>query len=181
MAVILLLVPILGIHTYNTAYSSISSSIYDNNQKQFDNPLLLPLPLPYEVNQLDKEEKTDSQSNDDSESQSAQLAATAVTSCQADVYDNFDSTYYLGQGKTSPNGEWKNVYSGYGSTGVKNVDWRSVFYLSPKASTSASETHAALVKSTDNFCNFTMKVDMNTVKQLRTYSPHTWEVGLVIL
>ncbi len=79
-----MLVPILGIHTYNTAYSSISSSIYDNNQKQFDNPLLLPLPLPYEVHQLDKEEKTDSQSNDDSESQSAQLAATAVTSCQAE-------------------------------------------------------------------------------------------------
>jgi hypothetical protein len=179
LAVILFLVPILGIHTYNTAYSSISSSIYDNNQKQFDNPLLLPLPLPYEVNQLDKEEKTDTQSNADSESQSAPLAATtAVSSCQADLYDNFDSTYFLGQGKTSPNGEWLNHYSGHGSTGVKNVDWRSVFYLSPKASTSVSETHAALVESIDNFCNFTMKVDMNTAKQLRLYSPpNTWEVG----
>ena len=80
--------------------------------------------------------------------------------------------------RTSPNGEWKNVYSGYGSTGVKQVNWRTVFLLGPKASTSVSETHAALVESTDKFCDFTMNVDMNTVKQLRKNSPpNTWEVG----
>ncbi|TVP39466.1 family 16 glycoside hydrolase [Candidatus Nitrosocosmicus arcticus] len=176
LAVILVLVPILGIHTYNTAYSSTSFSIYDNIQTNFDNPL--PLPLPFEVPQLDQEEKIDTQIEDDSESQPAEMAATASTSCMASVYDNFDSQYFLGEGQTSPNGEWKNVYSGLGSTGVKNVDWRSVFYLSPKASTSPSETHAALVESTDKFCNFNMKVDMNTVKQLRQNSPdNTWEVG----
>ena len=105
LAAISMLVSILEIHTYNTAYSSTSSSFYDETQKQFDNPLSLPLPLPYEVPQLNKEGNTDSQSNDGSESQSAQLAATA-TSCQASLYDNFDSTYFLGQGRTSPNGEW---------------------------------------------------------------------------
>ena len=108
------------------------------------------------------------------------MATTTTTpnSCRTSVYDNFDRTYLLGEGQISPNGEWKNVYSGYGSTGVKNVDWRSVFYLSPMASTSPSETHAALVKSTDKFCNFSMKVDMNTVQPLRKNSPaNTWEVG----
>jgi hypothetical protein len=172
LAVILMLVPIFGIHTYNTVYSSISSSIYDNIQKKFDNL------LPFQVPPLDNEKEIDTQSKDDSESQSAQMAATTSTSCKASLYDNFDSPYFLGEGQTSPNGEWKNVYSGYGSTGVKNVDWRSAFYLSPKVSTSASETHSSLVKSTDNFCNFKMKVDMNTVKQLRKNSPpNTWEVG----
>ena len=62
-----MLVPLLGIYSYNTAYSSISpSSIYDNIQKKFDNL------LPFEVPQLDNEENTDPQSNDDTESQSAQ-------------------------------------------------------------------------------------------------------------
>ncbi len=168
-----MLIPILGIDTYNNAYSSISSSVYDNIQKKFDNI------LPFDLPQLNREDDTDTQNDDDdSDSQTAQTAATTPSSCRASVYDNFDSTYFLGEGKTSPNGEWKNVYSGYGSTGVKNVDWRSVFYLSPMVSTSPSETHAALVKSTDKFCNFSMKVDMNTVKPLRQNSPaNMWEVG----
>lgn len=172
LAAFLMLIPILGIDTHNNAYSSISSSVYDNIQKKFDNI------LPFDLPQLNREDDTDTQSNDDSESQTAQTAATTPSSCRASVYDNFDRTYFLGEGKTSPNGEWKNVYSGYGSTGVKNVDWRSVFYLSPMVSTSPSETHAALVKSTDKFCNFSMKVDMNTVKPLRKNSPaNMWEVG----
>ena len=62
-----MLVPLLGIHTYNTAYSSISSSsIYDNIQKKFGNI------LPFEIPQLDNEENTESQSNDDTKYQSAQ-------------------------------------------------------------------------------------------------------------
>jgi hypothetical protein len=167
-----MLIPILGIDTHNNAYSSISSSVYDNIQKKFDSI------LPFDLPQLNREDDTDTQNDDDSESQTAQTAATTPSSCRASVYDNFDSTYFLGEGKTSPNGEWKNVYSGYGSTGVKNVDWRSVFYLSPMVSTSPSETHAALVKSTDKFCNFSMKVDMNTVQPLRKNSPaNMWEVG----
>jgi hypothetical protein len=36
------------------------------------------------------------------------------------------------------------------------------------------------VKSTDTFCNFAMKFDMNTVKQLRQNSPpNTWETGWI--
>lgn len=174
LAAILVLAPILGTNTYNAVHASISSSVYDNIQKQFDNL------MPFEVPQIDKKVKDITQDTDDTESQSAQTAATTDTSCQASVYDNFDSTYLLGEGKISPNGEWKNIYSGYGSTGVKKVDWRTVFYLSPKVSTSPSETHAAMVKSVDQFCNFTMDVDINTVKQLRKNSPpNKWEVGWI--
>ena len=196
LAAILMLVPVLGIHTYTTTYSSISSSMYDNIQKKFDNLLPFEVPqlgkegktesqsnddtkyqsaqkkfdnlLPFEVPQLGKEGKTESQSNDDTkyqsaqkkfdnpvpykvsplgekiplelppldrdfpfdvpqigkegktDSQSAQMAATADTSCTASLIDKFHyPQYLLREGQTSPNGEWKNVYSGYGSTGVK--------------------------------------------------------------
>ena len=109
-------------------------------------------------------------------------AATTDDSCNVHLYDNFDRTYYLGEGQTSSNGEWENVYSGYGSTGVEEVDGKTVFYLKPNASSTPTETHthAALVKSTDKFCNFKMDVDINTVKQLRKNSPpNVWEVGWI--
>jgi hypothetical protein len=189
-----MIIPILEMQNFNAAYSSISSSIYDNVQKKLDNLLPFDVPqldnednidnnidnlLPFDVPQLDNEDNSEIQNKDDSESQFAGMAATtSPTSCKASVYDNFDKYYLLGEGQTSPNGEWKNVYSGYGSTGVKGTDGRIVFYLSPKASTSPSETHAALVKSTDKFCDFSMRVHMNTVEPLRVNSPaNMWEVG----
>ena len=213
LAAFLMLVPLLEIYSYNTAYSSISpSSIYDSIQKKFDN--LLPFevpqldneenidnPLPYKVSpqgekiplelppldedfpfkvpQLDEQGKKDSLSNDDTESQSVQTAA--ITPCTASLNDNFVGQYFLGEGQTSPNGKWKNVYSGYGSTGVKhNYDGRNAFWLYPQTSTSPSVTHAAFVKSTDKFCNFSMNFDINTVNQMRKNSPaNTWEVGWI--
>jgi hypothetical protein len=175
LAAFLMLIPLLEIHTPDIAFSSISSSsMYDNIMKNFDNL------LPFKVPQIDKEQKTDTQREDEAESQSAQLAATTDPSCRESLfYDNFNSLYSLHDGQTSPNGKWKNVYSGYGSTGVKLTnDGKSAFWLSPKAATSPSETHAAEVQSTSKFCNFSMKVDMNTVKPLRKNSPaNTWEVG----
>ena len=108
------------------------------------------------------------------------MAATADTSCRGSTfYDNFNGQYLLRDGQTSPNGKWKNVYSGYGSTGVKyNYDGRNAFWLCPQSATSAAVTHGAEVQSTATFCNFSMKVDMNTVQPLRKNSPaNTWEVG----
>lgn len=170
-----MLVPLLEIHTYNTAFSSISSSsIYDNIKKNFDN--LLPFKVPLIVN----EENTNIQSTDDTESQSAQTAATTDTPCRGSTfYDNFNGQYLLRDGQTSPNGKWKNVYSGYGSTEVKHTyDGRNAFWLYPQAATSPTVTHAAEVQSTAKFCNFSLKVDMNTKQPLRKNSPaNTWEVG----
>ena len=110
------------------------------------------------------------------------VEATTEDSCDVHLYDNFDIPYFLGEGQTSPNGEWKNVYSGYGSTGVAEVGGKSVFYLKPNASSTPydTHTHAALVKSTDKFCDFEMEFDINTVKQLRKNSPpNVWEVGWI--
>ncbi len=110
------------------------------------------------------------------------VEATTEDSCDVHLYDNFDIPYFLGEGQTSPNGEWENVYSGYGSTGVAEVGGKSVFYLKPNASSTPydTHTHAALVKSTDKFCDFEMEFDINTVKQLRKNSPpNVWEVGWI--
>lgn len=131
-------------------------------------PLELP-PLdedfPFEVPQIDDEEETDSQS--------AEMAATADTSCRGSTfYNNFNGHYLLRNGQTSPHGKWKNVYSGYGSTGVKyNYDGRNAFWLYPQAATSAAVTHGAEVQSTSTFFNCSVKVDMNTVQPLRKNSP----------
>jgi hypothetical protein len=100
--------------------------------------------------------------------------------CLSNLDDNFSSPYYLGEGKTSPDGKWKNVYSGFGSTGVENDDKNYVFFLKPMATKTSNDTQAALVRSNESFCNFDMNVDVNTVKQLRENSPpNAWESGWI--
>ena len=104
----------------------------------------------------------------------------AVPSCSSTgMSDHFTYRYSLGEGQTSPNGKWKNEYSGYGSTGVGSAGpVNNAFWLIPTTVTSPSQTAAALVKSTGSYCNFIADFDINTVKQLRKGSPpNTWEVG----
>jgi hypothetical protein len=105
----------------------------------------------------------------------------AITPCsESNLVDNFNSTYYLGKGQTSPNGKWENVYPGSGSTGVEIANGNHSFFLKPKTATNPEDTNAALVKSTDSFCNFVIDVDVKTVKQLRENSPpNTWEAGWI--
>lgn len=98
-----------------------------------------------------------------------------------DLNDNFDFKYNLKDGQTSPNGKWKNIYSGFGSTGVEEVNGSNVFFLKPTISKSSKETEAALVKSTISFCDFKADFDTKTVTQLRENSPpNTWEAGWFI-
>ena len=105
----------------------------------------------------------------------------AIESCSSNsLRDNFSSTYNLDNGETSPNGKWKNKYTGEGSTGVEIANESHVFFLKPKPSTSSDETNAALVKSTDSFCDFNLDLDIKTVKQLReNTSPNSWETGWI--
>lgn len=176
MATILVLVLIIQLDTYQSAYSATSPSRYDDIWYQIESQ------LPSVVPSLNSDwfADTDNLNDDESESQPAQLAATTSgTSCKATLSDKFDYPLYsLRDGQTSPNGKWLDVYNGYGSSGVESSFPRVNFWLSPKVSTSPSETHAAFVKSKDTFCNFAMTFDINTVKQLRKNSPaNTWEVG----
>jgi hypothetical protein len=135
----------------------------------------LPFILPFEANPPYAITSSDSPVND----YKGQANSASETTCSSSgLTDRFDSRYYLGEGKTSPNGKWENVYSGYGSTGVQKSGSKNVFYLSPKVVTSADQTEAALVKSKGTFCNYSVEFDINTVKQLRQGSPpNTWEAG----
>jgi hypothetical protein len=95
--------------------------------------------------------------------------------------DNFVSQYNLGEEQISPDGKWQNVYTGSGSTGVEVGNGSQVFFLKPGISTATSRTSAALVKSTETFCNSILNVDINTVKQLRQNSPpNPWEAGWIV-
>jgi hypothetical protein len=94
--------------------------------------------------------------------------------------DAFDSQYNLTDGQTSPNGKWQNIYAGYGLTGVEKSGDKNVFYLKPKPVTSIHKTLAALVQSTDKFCDLSLNLDVKTVKQLRENDPaNTWESAWV--
>lgn len=141
---------------------------------QLDQPFL----LPFGANQPSTTNSGDSPT-DGLKRQSS--TASKTTCSTSGLTDGFDARYYLGEGQTSPNGKWKNVYSGYGSTGVQKSGIKNVFYLSPKVVTSADETEAALVRSAGTYCNYTVEFDVNTVKQTRQGSPaNTWEAGWFI-
>ncbi len=94
--------------------------------------------------------------------------------------DAFDSQYNITDGQPSPNGKWQNNYAGYGLTGVERSGDKNVFYLKPKPVTSIHKTLAALVQSTDKFCDLSLNLDVKTVKQLRENDPaNTWEAAWI--
>lgn len=99
-----------------------------------------------------------------------------------DVYDDFTGGYYsLPNEEISPDGKWKNVYNGGGSSGVGISGDKHVFFLYPKASTSSDETNANLVISTRKFSNFNMEVNVRTADQLRANDPpKSWETAWIL-
>jgi hypothetical protein len=76
-------------------------------------------------------------------------------------------------------GNLHSVFNGYGSVGVVR-DGSKVLNLTPKASMSQDETHAALVTTVPTFEDFELTVRMKTVEQLRKNTPNPWEVGWVV-
>lgn len=81
----------------------------------------------------------------------------------------------------STQGQWYVQYNGYGSVG-KALDGTSVVSLSPKASTSPDETHAAMVTSSNSLSgDIDLTARIHTVQQLRTGSaPNAWETGWLV-
>jgi hypothetical protein len=64
---------------------------------------------------------------------------------------------------------------------IDNGSKKNIFFMYPKASTNYNETNANLVKSTQQFSNFKMDVDVKTVEQLRRNSvPNNWEVAWIL-
>jgi hypothetical protein len=98
------------------------------------------------------------------------------------LYENFeDSTYTLDDGEISPNGKWQSVYNGGGSSGVKkDLNGNNIFFMYPNISISTNETHANLVRTTQQFSNFEMSAKVKTDKQLRQGSlPAPWEAAWI--
>jgi hypothetical protein len=100
----------------------------------------------------------------------------------SNLYDDFEnSTYTLADRQISPNKKWQNIYNGGGSSGVKkDAEGKNVLFMYPKASITDNETHANLVKSTNQFSDFDMIIDVKTVKQLRQNTPpKPWEAAWI--
>lgn len=77
-------------------------------------------------------------------------------------------------------GQWTDVFNGYGWAGIEGVG-DQVLGLSPKAATSAGETHATLVVSNESFQDADISVQMKTVSQLRTGSAaNAWETAWLL-
>lgn len=101
------------------------------------------------------------------------------------LYDDFaGGTFTLSDGQLSPNGKWKNVYTGYGSVGAKD----GVFYEVPQAASAqsvinpdqtTSGTSAALTLTTSTFEDVRISVDVRTIQQVANRDPNTWEVAWI--
>jgi hypothetical protein len=69
------------------------------------------------------------------------------------------------------------VFNGFGTAGISAVDGNNAFVASPKASTSPSETHAALAVTQHAFGDIDLSMRFRTDKQLRTPTPNSWETA----
>jgi len=95
----------------------------------------------------------------------------------ADGFEGYPAGQVWADGTT--HGPWVAEFNGYGTTSIAQ-DGSNVLSLSPAASQSPSETHAALVRTAQSFGNLDLTVRMRTVDQLRNGTPNPWEVGWVL-
>ena len=81
----------------------------------------------------------------------------------------------------STHGQWGSMFDGYGYVGIDEVgDGNKVLTLRPKASSEASETHAALVTSRAVYDDIEFSLEAKTVRQLRSSHPNPWESAWAI-
>lgn len=78
-------------------------------------------------------------------------------------------------------GFWTNVFSGFGCDSFTTKNGKASISLQPRASSSANETHSALLTGKEFDENAQFSCNVTTLRQLRTNSePNPWEVGWVI-
>jgi hypothetical protein len=78
-------------------------------------------------------------------------------------------------------GAWTFVFDGYGCSGFVASNGNTMLLLQPMGSSSAGETHGALVIGPPTSGDVTLEVSTATLRQLRTGStPNPWEVGWVL-
>jgi hypothetical protein len=96
-------------------------------------------------------------------------------------FDPFLYQYALVDGQTSPDGNWKCAFTGYGQVKTEFLTSSDLaMKLQPQVSTDTSITHASLATSTATFSDQVISVDVRTVQQVRQGSaPNPWEVAWV--
>ena len=103
---------------------------------------------------------------------------------QPNLYDDFESSslYSLTDGQVSPNGKWKSLFTGFGTTKIAQEGSSNKYiYLEPMSSTSPQETHGSAVATTSSYKNFELSLDVKTIKQLRQNSPpNNWETAFLL-
>ncbi len=101
---------------------------------------------------------------------------TAVNGVFADGFTTYPRGACLTDGAAF--GAWSVAFAGYGCATVGSNGAAGYLQISPLASTSASQTHSALVLGPSFSQPSTYSVSLNTTAQLRTGSaPNPWEVG----
>lgn len=99
-------------------------------------------------------------------------------------YDDFEGgAYTLTDGQTSPNQKWVCRFTGFGTVGIQkdSATGSNFMFLSPKVSTSPSETHGAAVTTMNSYENFDLTLDVRTIKQQRQNSmPNNWETAWLL-
>ncbi len=108
---------------------------------------------------------------------SALLVCAAPASALSDDFESMEAGTEWSDG--SSHGNWRSVFNGYGSIGVRKAGSK-VLSLKPKESDTASETHAALVRSRKSFGDVQFTLRAKTVKQLRSPGPNAWEAAWAI-
>ena len=112
------------------------------------------------------------------------LSGALIREAAAQTY-TWDGSYRLNEGQLIGGGSWACLWLGYGSGYVSN----DVLGLKPKASTTPSETHSALVRSEFVLAqDWDISVVITTDSQLRakkmrgkqTSAPNPWEVAWLL-
>lgn len=95
--------------------------------------------------------------------------------------DNFNAYPLENWAQSSAHGNFFVDFNGQGVVSIVGNDTNHRINLKPKASTVATETHAALVTTLNSWGDLDVSVTMNTDQQLRTgTAPNPWEVGWLL-
>ncbi|HEX4662547.1 MAG TPA: hypothetical protein VH144_02940 [Candidatus Saccharimonadales bacterium] len=99
-----------------------------------------------------------------------------TTAAQAALLDDNFSAYSVGNWSENQTvGNWYDQFNGFGTQAIVASGAYKHLRQVPKASTVATETHAALSTSVGMFGNGTTTAEFTTSKQLRTKTPNAWE------
>lgn len=117
------------------------------------------------------------------EEEASEIGTTtqALSTMLSDTGSGYSGYQSWAEGST--HGPWVDRFNGLGGAGAQNINgaYGESLWLKPKQSTSAGETHSALVTSSASFGTMTYTASVQLAQQLRTGSaPNAWEAPWVV-